>query len=72
MTWEVRLRTGGQRKSDSQIGERESPGMPPGNMRLLLLLLRLRGLVLMLLFPDAIQAFVVVVAPASAVLYQTC
>jgi hypothetical protein len=41
-------------------------------MRLLLLLLRLRGLVLMLLFPDAIQAFVVVVAPASAVLYQTC
>ena len=71
MTWEVRLRTGGQRKSDSQIGERESPGMPPGNMRLLLLL-RLRGLVFMLLFPDAIQAFVVVVAPASAVLYQTC
>lgn len=71
MTWGVRLRTGGQRKSDSQIGERESPGMPPGNMRLLLLLLRLRGLVLMLLFPDAIQAFVAV-APASAVLNQTC
>jgi hypothetical protein len=40
-------------------------------MRLLLLLLRLRGLILMLLFPDAIQAFVAV-APASAVLYQTC
>lgn len=64
------LRTGRQRKSDSEIGERESPGMPPGDMLLLMLLLWLGWLILMLLFPDAIQAFVVVVAPA--VLYQTC